>query len=294
MTLHMLLYFRVLAKLQHYTKSAKELHISQPSLSYSIGELEKELGLPLFDRVGKKIRLNNNGEIYLTYVEEALKNLDDGFSAMKKLQTESAGTINIGYIYSISPTITEMIRLFYQDKCHQSIKINFTQNLNDFLSEELLNQTLDLIFSPDPPKSAISFPFCKQELFLIVSKDHPFAKKDIVSLEDIAKEPFIILNRHSSLHTLIENTFKNANVKLNPNFEVNQCNDVLTYVTMNHGIAISPLIPYLSESAVKALKVDIPDFYRTVYVSWLKPAKYTPSLKKVQDFIIATSSGKVI
>ena len=99
MTLHMLLYFRVLAKLQHYTKSAKELHISQPSLSYSIGELEKELGLPLFDRVGKKIRLNNNGEIYLTYVEEALKNLDDGFSAMKKLQTESAGTINIGYIY---------------------------------------------------------------------------------------------------------------------------------------------------------------------------------------------------
>ena len=68
MTLLQLQYFKTLAKVLHYTQAAKELHIAQPSLSYSISELEKELGVKLFDRAGNRITLNAQGKIFLKYV----------------------------------------------------------------------------------------------------------------------------------------------------------------------------------------------------------------------------------
>lgn len=66
MTLLQLRYSIVLAQTLHYTRSAQQLHISQPSLSYAISESEKELGVPLFDRENKKIQLNQNGQLFCT------------------------------------------------------------------------------------------------------------------------------------------------------------------------------------------------------------------------------------
>ena len=76
MTLKSLEYFKKLAELQHFTKAANELHISQPSLSYAISELEKDLGVLLFDRKDKKIALNHYGEAFLSYVNQALSILN--------------------------------------------------------------------------------------------------------------------------------------------------------------------------------------------------------------------------
>ncbi len=72
MTLQQLNYFRVLAKIQHYTKAADILLIAQPSLSYSMSQLEKELNVELFERHGRKVKLSYSGEQFLKYVEKAL------------------------------------------------------------------------------------------------------------------------------------------------------------------------------------------------------------------------------
>ena len=78
MTLLQLQYFQVLARVLHYTRAAEELHISQPSLSYSISELEKELGVKLFEKENRKISLTAYGEQFLPYVQRSLALLDEG------------------------------------------------------------------------------------------------------------------------------------------------------------------------------------------------------------------------
>ncbi len=76
MNLKHLQYFRVLAKTQHYTKAAAQLYITQPSLSQAIGELEKELNIKLFEKVGRNIKLTKYGQYFLTYVENGLEELE--------------------------------------------------------------------------------------------------------------------------------------------------------------------------------------------------------------------------
>lgn len=78
MNLQQLIYFRKIAELQHYTKAAEELHITQPCLSHAISELESELGVPLFYKSGRNIRLTQYGECYLSHVQAALDALDSG------------------------------------------------------------------------------------------------------------------------------------------------------------------------------------------------------------------------
>ncbi len=116
MTLQQLQYFRTLAKVQHYTKAAEILFVSQPSLSYAISELEKELSLALFERHGKKIQLSAQGKIFLTYVESALDQLEKGVVTIKSLNP-LGGAVRLGYIYSLSNSfIRELCGFFLMKK----------------------------------------------------------------------------------------------------------------------------------------------------------------------------------
>ena len=102
MTLQQLRYFCVTAEVLHYTRAADLLYISQPSLSYALNKLEKELGMPLFHKQGKQISLTRYGAEFLPYAKRALSELSKGQDRLKELRAPSAGIINLGYIYSVS------------------------------------------------------------------------------------------------------------------------------------------------------------------------------------------------
>ena len=80
MNLSQLYYFRKLAEVKHYTHAAEELFISQPTLSNSISQLERELGIPLFEREGRKIKLTKYGEEFYQYATEAVNALEKGIA----------------------------------------------------------------------------------------------------------------------------------------------------------------------------------------------------------------------
>ena len=132
MTLKSLEYFKKLAELQHFTKAANELHISQPSLSYAISELEKDLGVPLYDRKDKKITLNYYGEAFLSYVNQSLSILDEGLNFVKHIiSNPKSKNISMGYIQSLSSSIIPpFIEEFYKNPLNKNIQFSFTQTMN--------------------------------------------------------------------------------------------------------------------------------------------------------------------
>ena len=112
MNLNQLYYFRKLAELQHFTQAAAELYISQPSLSYSITNLENELGISLFEKKGRNVVLTNHGTEFYKCVDEVLSKLDHGVALLKQSSDISRSKINIGTIPILSSDIVPNIRTY--------------------------------------------------------------------------------------------------------------------------------------------------------------------------------------
>ena len=285
MTLQQLRYFQVLAKIQHYTKASQALFISQPSLSYAMSELEKELNVRLFEKHGKKISLSAQGEVFLKYIEAALHQLDEGIRKTKLLNP-MRGTINLGYISSLSSTfLPEVLTSFYKDESNNAITFNFVQNLNNALMESLRDGEIDLAFCPNPSKDISHIPILEQELCLIVPRSHPYAGRKELDIHDVKNEPFILTNRKSGLRRLITTIFKEMKISPKIAFEAEECNVAITFVALNYGLSIIPRPPTIDNAEVACVRLKNPEFCRIVYLAWAESKKLPPVVKKVRDFI---------
>ena len=138
MTLLQLQYFRELGKTLHYTKAAEHLHISQPGLSYSISELEKELGSKLFEKKNRKFQLTPAGQVFMQYVEQALDTITTGVDAFHAVVASTEERVALGYLHSISSSfIPQMVKRFYQENPHSPILFDFVQDLGPNLVQQL-------------------------------------------------------------------------------------------------------------------------------------------------------------
>ena len=112
MTLNQLLYFQTISRYQHFRKAAEKLNLSQPSLSRSIASLEDELGIVLFERQGRNIRLTKYGRIFLEHTDRILQEVDTATSTMRALAGDE-GTVDIAYVFPLAGHyIPHMVRRF--------------------------------------------------------------------------------------------------------------------------------------------------------------------------------------
>ena len=286
MTLQQLQYFRVLAKIQHFTKAAEILLIAQPSLSYSISQLEKELNTKLFERHGKNLKLSYPGEQFLKYVEKSLDILDEGTNMLKTLADSSMGEVSLGYIYSISSKfIPEMIKKFYENDSNKGIKFSLVQNLSEQLLKDLKNNKIQLAFCPKPYKGYNCVKIFKQPLYLIVPKSHPFSQRKCINVSDLVNEPFVALNKSSSLRTTVDDIFAKSNFSPKIAFEAEECNAVISFVSLNLGISIVPEIPSMHKNVSTVRICNLP-LVREIYLCWTDDKYLSPAVLKTKDFII--------
>ena len=291
MTLQQLRYFQVLAKIEHYTKAAQALYITQPSLSYAMSELEKELDVQLFDKHGKKISLSSQGRTFLKFVDGSLSLLDEGIETVR-LSGPLQGRVTLGYISSLSSTfLPEVLTSFYKDTANEKITFNFVQNLNNALIDALKAGDIDLAFCPDPSKDVSSVPVLRQELVLVIPKSHRLADRQEVDIHEVKDEPFILTNRRSGLRRMIGNIFREMKIRPKVAFEAEDCNVAITFVSLNYGLSIIPATPNLGNPDVTGIRIKNPEFSRTVYMAWLPSRNLAPVVRRVRDFIAERRSS---
>lgn len=193
MELSQLIYFRATARVEHFTRAAEELHITQPSLSKSIANLEAELGVPLFDREGKHVRLNAYGQAFLEKVEQILTLTEEASFMIHDMKEGDGGLVRIGSSFPITPPSPIY---YYQYNFFQS-RPNVALYLHVYPAEQiesLLNsRELDfgISLSPSVHIGIASQPLYTDKLGIIVGPDHALAKTDHVSLEQLSKERFL-------------------------------------------------------------------------------------------------------
>lgn len=288
MTLVQLQYFKTLAHILHYTKAAEELHIAQPSLSYSINELEKELGVKLFSKEDRKVTLTVYGEHFLPYVETALATLNDGTEELKELSGSTMQEIRLGYFHSISSTlIPSLMEDLYSTEENKNLRFQFAEATSHEILDQLKQGGLDLAFCMHRDEWLESVPVMHQQLYLAVPKDHPLAGRRSVTFHDFCREPIVMLDNNSSLRILVDRLFAKNSTAPNIMFVVRECNAALQYVALNFCVSILPQVPAMETEKIVAIPVkdDGCNFVRTVYFTWMKNRSFSPAVKRVRNYI---------
>lgn len=289
MTLAQLQYFKTLARVLHYTKAAEELHIAQPSLSYSIGELEKELGVKLFTKEDRKVLLTLYGEHFLPYVESALATLSDGADELRQLSGSNMQEIRLGYFHSIaSSLIPTLMAGLYRDEKNKNLRFQFTEATSHEILSLLKSGDIDLAFCMHHDDWLESVPVMHQKLYLAVPKGHPLSGRKHVSFFDFADEPMVMLDKNNSLRILVDQMFSENATIPNVRFVVRECNAALQYVALNFCVSILPQVPAMETDRIDIIpiKSSSGDFCRTVYCSWMKNRPLSPAVKRVRSYII--------
>ena len=290
MTLLQLQYFQTLAHVLHYTQAAAELHIAQPSLSYSIKELEKELGVKLFEKDSRHIKLTIYGEQFLPYAERILSMLDEGVNVLHQMAGSAQQIIRLGYFHSISASLIPSIMLdIYGQDQNQNIRFQFAEAASFDLFQMLKKGELDFSFCLHQDEELESVVVMRQPLYLAVPEHHPLAKRESVTFQDFAREPVVMLDKPSNLRTQLDRVYAKNGLTPNVVFEVRECNAALQYVALHFGVSVLPRVPAMENERVVVIPIsdEDPAFIRTVYFSWMKGRPLSPAAKRVRDHIIA-------
>lgn len=197
MNLHHLRYFVTLAHMEHYTKAAEKLLITQPSLSHAISSLEQELGIPLFEKEGRNIGLSKAGKVFLDYVEESLDMIDAGVATTKKA-ANGEGQIDLAFLQTLGTSlIPKLVQEFLQTEPEKQIDFIFHTGVSIDIIQGLKEKKFDIgICSKLENERNIHFtPIAKQELVLIVPKSHPLAEKDWIDLIETVDYPHIAFSK---------------------------------------------------------------------------------------------------
>lgn len=219
MLLSQLEYFQVVARHQHISRAAEELRIAQPSLSMTIGKLEKELGVQLFDRQGRNIVLNHAGQRLLDHTNFILEQIGKMEHALKQTReaTENA------FIMSVSNSM--FLNGWLQQFVLANPKIQLQQRMlsEAQMIEALLEESVDIAigeFAYDTP-GIIRQTIVEDEYIIMVPVFHPLAEKDSLLFEDIVNEPLLSLPSNT-IHRIANTIFAQKDCEPNIIFEGHQ------------------------------------------------------------------------
>ena len=285
MTLQELRYFCVTAEVLHYTRASRLLYISQPSLSYAINKLEQELGVPLFEKNGKRVSLTKYGEEFLPYAKRALAELSEGTEHLREMKVPSSGEISMGYLYSVSfSALPDFVNRFYRHQGNEQTAFRFRQGKAGELIEQLLNGRLDFLIAERPDMASIDcIPVYRQELYLIVPATHRLADADSVTLADIEGERFISLNHETLSYHKLEKEFKRFEFEPNTIIEADEYSSIAASVSTGAGVAIMPILPILDSFNVRKIPFADSSMYRDICLLRSSSHEMSAAAKSVWD-----------
>ena len=219
MNLSQLYYFRKLAELQHYTKAAKELFITQPTLSGSISSLEQELGVSLFQKAGRNVEFTKYGAEFLKYVNASLEQLDKGIAIMKGYSGEGdGGIIDLGCIITLQTDYLPRLLNGYSSVNEHKTEFNINQKPSQDLLSGVVAGNHDVAFCAFDGDFARSLPFdagfdaslqqipvVEQQLVVAMSPSSSLAAKPYLTLDDLREESLITYRDEVPLGQSVKN-----------------------------------------------------------------------------------------
>lgn len=278
-------YFCALAKGESLTKTAQKLFISQSTLSAAITKLEKEVGIPLFDRDKGQMRLNEAGNVYLHHISAALTELEHGKSAA--LQTRRKSENRISLAASHSSMWLEFAQTFREN--HPGVYIQFQSEDLTTYHRRLIEGTLDFVITgaEDLKYSDLcSVEINTSPLCLCVGPGSHLAQRKSITLAEIQHEPYIDLSEGLSFRNFSDKLFEKAGININRVFECESATRP-SAIRNGEGVAITPSQKDIFKPYEGLTAIPITDDFakRTISLYWKRGRKFSPIIQEFYDAV---------
>lgn len=282
MELKQLLYFQKVAHTQNISKAADELFIAQPSLSATIKRLEAEVGMPLFDRVGKTIVLNDAGRIFLKYVNQVFVSLDNADKELKELCNDSDKKVCIS-IQAASLLLPDIIRKIKEEL--PDIQLTILQQRHEEAHSSDLQITSDFELSFETASELL----LEEPLGIVFPKGSPLALKKNIVKKDLVSESFITLSSKCSLNRIIAYYYEKEHFYPKISTYVDSPNIMRDLLNINQDVAIIPQYSWRNfyEGFLTFRPIDDMPMKRYLTLSYDKERYMTSYVRKCKDLIIS-------
>jgi LysR family transcriptional activator of glutamate synthase operon len=271
------------------TAAAEELHVSQPALSRGLARLEREFGAPLFDRVGRVLRLNANGRTLLEATKRALSSLDGAARTISGAADPTRGTVRLAFLNTLG---TEFVPALLSGFRANNPEVEFLLRQGGTARNEqnLLDGEVDMVLAADSSvRPEIDWqPLLDEPLVLVLPVNHRLAGRQHARLADVRDEPFVMFSHGFGLRPITERLCEQAGFTPRIAFEGEDPTMLRGLVGAGCGVGLLAPAPGPLPDIVE-LPVSEPRCARTIGVAWC-PDHYAPAVVKAfRDYVFTES-----
>ncbi|MCT8138260.1 LysR family transcriptional regulator [Anaerobacillus sp. CMMVII] len=289
MELRQIQYFIEVAKREHVTDAANVMHVAQSAVSRQVFNLEKELGVELFIREGRNVKLTPIGRVFLEHMKEAMQVIDNAKREVEEFLDPERGTIRIGFPSSLANYTLPTVISAFRDRYPQ-VKFKLVQGTYYYLKDAVVSGEIDIaVLGPVPKeekklKSEVLF----QERFVaLLPANHPLSGNRSISLSQLREDQFVLFPHGFVLRDIVINACKQNGFQPEVSFEGHDIDAIKGLVSAGLGVTLIPEITLIDNRPRSTVKVPVtePEVTRSVGVVIPKERELLPTEKLFYEFL---------
>jgi LysR family transcriptional activator of glutamate synthase operon len=280
-------YFEAVARHSHVTRAAAELHIAQPALSKQISQLEQELGVALFDRVGRNVRLTEAGEALLPHARAVMAQVEAGRAEMAERIGLRRGRAAVGAPPTVGMQLLPPVLAGF-NKHYPGIELRLyeagVQTLLDLLESGLTD--VAVVTLPVEDEQLTVVPLFTEELVLAVWKGHPLAGRGEVAIGDLRDEQWVLSPENYELREATLSACATAGFTPKVVLDGGETDSVVRFVGAGIGVALVPRLAVQGAASVVPLRVCDQALNRTLGIVWRGDRAASPAARALREFLV--------
>ncbi|QNI35622.1 LysR family transcriptional regulator [Edaphobacter albus] len=271
MEFHQLRYICAIADTGSFSRAAERCQVAQPSLSQQVLKLEEDLGVKLFDRLGRSIRLTEAGRAFVPYARSILDQIEMARASVTDKETDVRGSVAVGVIPTIAPYMIPRYTASFAKK-YPEAKLRIVEETTPVLIEGLRDLSIDLAILALPMryKDLEMFPLLTERLFAVLPKDHPRATKESLSLKELRGESFVMLRDGHCFRDLSIAACTHARITPRIAFESGQFSSLFGMVAAGVGVSLVPEMAIDRNAGCRYIRLSDAGATRTIVAAALR------------------------
>jgi len=287
-TLQQLRLFEAVARHKSYTRAAEEIHLSQPAVSIQVKRLEENVGLPLFEHVGRRIQLTDAGRELYAASKDVLGRLTELDGAIDSLSGEVAGPLRVTAVTSAKYFLPHLLGAFIRRYPDVEPKLMVANRAS--LLERVADNEDDLYVMGHLPDGldVVEHPFLENIITVVASPDHPLARKRKIPLKQLTEERFLVRESGSGNRKVVDEAFEQRGLTITPYMELGSAEAIKQGVMAGLGISALSLHNLRLEIAagqIVVLKVEGFPLRRRWNVVHRHGKKLSPAARSFLEFL---------
>jgi LysR family transcriptional regulator, transcriptional activator of the cysJI operon len=280
---------RDVAHLRSVSGAAKASGISQSAASQQIQEVEREIGIPLFDRSTRPLTVTAAGKLYADYCRDVLRRKDEVLVSLARLKKETKGTVRLAAIYSIGLSdmagIEERFRTCSPDS---EIVVSYLRPERVYQAVERDEADLGLMSYGESSRDLIAIPWRDEEMVVAISPDHRFANFESVEPSELEGEHFVGFDAELPIQKHISRYLREHKVSLEQTLHFDNLHTIKQAVAHGSGIGIMPrrsMRDELEDGRLLAIRLQPPDLYRPVHIVHRRRKTFNDATRSLFDLL---------